>query len=504
MLPGYDGRPMKIRSHFPDNEAGSLYEAGFKTMFQMAAIGMGQVDPRTGEILIINPKFCEITGYSELELIGKHFAELSYPEDHQDDLHKFRRLVAGEIKEYQSQKRLVRKDKKIIHVHSNVSLICHPDGSPFRVLSVIQDMTELVQSKESLQANQEQLEMALDASEAGTWLWDVKAGKIIWSERLEKLFGLEPKSFSGDYEDYMKLIHPDDREYIQQTVQNAIASKKPYSMEHRVCWPDGSVHWLLGKGKAFYDEAGNLIRMTGTTCNINEKKARDAELLRKTQELDQFAAIAAHDLKAPLNSVIGFARLLSEEFQNQFQGEAQRYLGFILSAGDRMTRMIDGLLAYARAQESSSSQTEKVCMSYVLSEVQKNLSSEISQTKAQIKIQDPMPLVQANEMQLIQVVQNLMANAIKYRKPQLPPEIGVYVTEKPEFWQFSIQDNGIGIEPKNLNKIFDFFLRIEGQKTEGSGIGLAVCKKIILHQKGEIWAESVAGEGSQFFFTIPK
>lgn len=496
---------MKNRQAFENNEASHFFEASFQAMFQLSGIGVAQADAHTGKILLTNAKLACILGYSESELLGKKVIDLTHPEDKHELTRQIHLLVSGELQQFKSQRRLLRKDGTIATVISNAGLICNPDGSPSRVISVIEDISDLELSKQALKDSQDQLKLALDASEVGIWVWDVQSGKITWSEKLEKIYGLEPGSFSGTFEAYKQLIHPEDRDHTQAVVQKAIEDKKPYSMEHRVIHPDGKVRWLLGKGKAIYDESGKLVKMTGTSSDITERKLQEENLLKKTQELDRFAAVAAHDLKAPLNSVIEFSKLLGEEYKQQLDSQAHEYIGYIVAAGQRMSRFIDNLLSFARAGETTSDTVEKVCMNNVISEAQNNLIASIAKSKAKISVPHDLPTVFANETQLLQLMQNLLSNAIKYRKPNTIPEIVVGAHEAEDHWKFSVQDNGIGIHSKHLPKLFNFFHRIDPSRTqEGLGIGLAVCKKIVERHRGHIWAESEPGLGTKFIFSLPK
>jgi hypothetical protein len=354
-----------------------------------------------------------------------------------------------------------------------------------------------------LDSSKEELLHAIEASQIGVWKWDVTTNVIIWSEHLEKLFGLRPGEFKGSFNQYIALLHSEDRERCQQTVQAAIENRQPYQMEHRCIWPDGSVRWLLGKGQAFFGEDGTLLKMTGVTVDITERKNQEESLARKTIELERFAAIAAHDLRAPLNSMIQFTELLASQYQGQLSKDADEYIDFIVSAGNRMRNFIDSLLLYAKSGNLNPKEIRDIYLNDIVGTVRKNLLSEIQKTDAQILTQGQLPKVVGSEMQLTQLLQNLVANSIKFRKPNIAPQIFISAQKMESKWLVTLEDNGQGIESKNIPYIFDFLRRFNTNDLEGTGIGLAVCKKIVHAHGGTIEAKSEVGKGSIFQFTLP-
>lgn len=356
-----------------------------------------------------------------------------------------------------------------------------------------------------METSLEQLKVALEAAKVGVWVWYVHENRIVWSEQLEILFGLKPKSFRGTYEEYISCIHPDDRERSQSVIQEAIKNKTSYQVEHRIVWPNGEVHWMHGSGKGFYDESGALKKMTGTSVDITERKIQEEHLKQKTQELNQFAAIVAHDLKSPLNSMTQFAELLAEENHGKLGGNSDLYIKFITEAGSRMSLFIDRLLQYARAGQVKVRDMEMVDLNSVLKNVEYNLTVQIEKSKNNIVVPKSLPKVYADEIQLSQVLQNLIVNAIKYKASHRDPKIEVHYEDRGNVWEMSFQDNGIGMNKSQLTGIFDFFNRAHSDvHAEGFGIGLAVCKKIIEAHEGKIWAESSQDDGSRFIFTLPK
>lgn len=223
----------------------------------------------------------------------------------------------------------------------------------------------------------------------------------------------------------------------------------------------------------------------------------------KNEELEQFAYIASHDLQEPLRMVTSFLTLLENKYENQLDDKARQYIHFAVDGAIRMRKIILDLLEYSRVGENDYD-IEKIDMNDLLSEIVLLCRTTISEKGAVIEWEN-LPIINAAKTPFQQVLQNLISNAMKYQMLNVKPRIKVTALETTKSWQFSVSDNGIGINPLFFDKIFVAFQRLHN-KTEysGSGIGLAICKKIVENYKGKIWVESVLGQGSTFNFTISK
>ncbi|AFY82971.1 response regulator [Oscillatoria acuminata] len=234
-----------------------------------------------------------------------------------------------------------------------------------------------------------------------------------------------------------------------------------------------------------------------------ELQALNAQLLRSNVELEQFAHVAAHDLQSPLQVIIGNADLLTWKYENQLGPDGDRYLTHIIKASGRMTQLIQDLLSYSKIGIPPQ-RFESIDSNFVLEEALANLSGEISKSGA-IITHSHLPIVSGNEIQLMQLFQNMMANAIKFRLPNVAPQIEISCNlNDSEEWQFEIRDNGIGIDPNLSDRIFEAFYRLHSyDEYPGTGIGLTLCKKIVERHGGRLWFNSIKGEGTSFYFTLP-
>lgn len=278
--------------------------------------------------------------------------------------------------------------------------------------------------------------------------------------------------------------------------------------------PDASRERVLQEASEFLMQAISPFEMTHrgfqeTNARLRELnetlerrvEERTEELARSNAELQQFAYIASHDLQEPLRMVTSYMQLLTRRYGDRLDGDAREFIGFAVDGAARMNRLIQDLLAFSRVGTRGREFTPTDC-NEVLEMARMNLKVAIEETGARVT-SDPLPTVMGDDTQLVQLFQNLISNAIKFTKDRTP-EVRVGVQSDEAGWLFSVSDNGIGMERRHLDKVFTIFQRLHTRdEYAGTGIGLAVCRKIVERHGGRIWAESEPGEGSTFYFTLP-
>jgi PAS domain S-box-containing protein len=248
--------------------------------------------------------------------------------------------------------------------------------------------------------------------------------------------------------------------------------------------------------KKVFDRTETLLKREATLATQNQK------LHNQNKELEQFTYIASHDLQEPLRSLTSFTELLSEEFAGKLEGNGSIYIDFISNSSIRMRELVKGLLDYSRIGKEK--KTIKVDCNQIVNDVISDMYYSIKESNAKITVEN-LPVINGYPTELRLLFQNLISNAIKFRKKEVSPEIEIFAKEQNENWLFSIKDNAIGIRETDIKKLFVVFKRLNNRDDyEGTGIGLAQCKKIIELHEGNIWTDSELGKGSVFNFTIPK
>jgi light-regulated signal transduction histidine kinase (bacteriophytochrome) len=258
--------------------------------------------------------------------------------------------------------------------------------------------------------------------------------------------------------------------------------------------------WGLVAGSIFFCGLLNALLFVLTGRRIMIQRMVD-ELAAKNAELEQFAFVASHDLKEPLRMVVTYLQYLQRQISGKLTTEEKEFFSYAIQGGTRMHALVEDLLAFARVKRSERD-LERVNLNHVLEEVQANLRSAIQESHAEISV-EPLPDALVERLQMIQLFQNLIGNAIKYRGEEVP-RIRVSVLKQGSRWVYSVEDNGIGIETQYREKIFKVFQRLHSnrEKYPGTGIGLSICKKIVERYGGRIWVDSRVGQGSTFSFFL--
>ena len=247
-------------------------------------------------------------------------------------------------------------------------------------------------------------------------------------------------------------------------------------------------------------ELNNTLEQRVTERTRELMRSNEA-LRRSNDDLNQFAYAASHDMQEPLRMVALYSQIIQKRYAERLDADAQQLFGFVVGGAKRMDMLLKDLLAYSQTGSSSEGPAEPVDCEKAIQKVMLNLQVAIEQNSACVTW-DALPTVHAHEIRMVQLLQNLIGNAVKYRSAE-PPRIHVSVERRAEDWLFGVQDNGIGIEPEYAQQVFGIFKRLHGQNYEGTGIGLAICQRIVERYGGRIWVESKPGAGSLFCFTIP-
>ena len=379
--------------------------------------------------------------------------------------------------------------------------------APGRFASLFRDVTEEREVADALVESEANMARAQTAAHLGNWKWDLATNVLFCSDEHCRLYGLAP----GDYplETFIDLVHEDDRQVVRDALAETVNKGTPYDVECRVVRQDGAERVLHGEGEAIRDRDGRVTGLFGIAQDITErKKAEEAlreyaeDLQRSNEDLERFAYVASHDLQEPLRPIVSFSQLLERRYKGRLDADADEYIAFIVEGGNRMQALILDLLAYSRAN-SIHLERHPTDVEAVVASVERSLDHQLREAGAVIT-RDPLPTVMADPIQLEQVFVNLVSNAIKFRRPDVPLRVHVGIRREDDLWEFSVVDNGIGIEEQYFDQLFVIFKRLHTRDAyPGTGIGLPIVERIVDRHGGRVRVESVPGEGSTFFFTLP-
>ncbi|MCZ3364447.1 sensor histidine kinase [Methanobacterium veterum] len=328
-----------------------------------------------------------------------------------------------------------------------------------------------------------------------------------WNKGSEETYGWSRDEALGRVtHDLLQSEYPEPLDEIQEDVLNYGQWDGELTHKKR----DGTSIMVLSRWSLQKDESGKPLGFLEINTDITKRKEAQEklkelveELKRSNYELQQFTYITSHDLQEPLRSIASFAQLLGRRYNGKIDSSADEYIDFIVDGAMRMKEMIQGLLEYSLVGKGENFQLTDV--NETIDIVLSNLKRLIDENEAEIT-HERLPTVTADSRQLVQIFQNLIVNAVKFKKPETRPKIRIsaYLDTKKKEYIFSVSDNGIGIEKQYSDKIFDIFKRLHTiDEYRGTGIGLAICKRIVEHHGGKIWVESKYGAGSTFYFTIP-
>lgn len=355
---------------------------------------------------------------------------------------------------------------------------------------------------EDLRQSREKLALAMTAGKSGTFDWNIRRNVNVWSPEIEELYGVRPGELGGTFEAWEKLVIPEDLPEAKAAVEESLKTGE-LKGEWRVRRADdGSVRWLRARAKVFFDDDGRPTHLIGINVDITEQKEIREELARSNADLERFAYVASHDLQEPLRMVGSYVQLLAKRYRGKLDSDADEFIAYAVDGVKRMQQLINDLLLVSRVGTRGQPFRE-VAIDRALDEALENLAASVAESAATVT-RDPLPTVHGDPAQIIQLLQNLLGNAIKFRTKEAP-RIHVGARLADGMWLISVRDNGIGIDPKFHDRLFVIFQRLHSaSEYPGTGIGLAVCKKIVERHGGKIWVESEAGKGSTFLFTLPR
>jgi PAS domain S-box-containing protein len=501
-------------------------EERFSGAFEHAPIGVALVAP-DGRWLKVNRALCELVGYSELELLARSFQDITHPEDLGMDLENVRRVIAGEIRSYQMEKRYIHARGHLVTVSLSVSLVRDAQDQPRYFIAQIQDITERKLAEQALRKSTEEFRTLAEAMPQIVWITRPDGWNVYFNQHWMEYTGLTLEESLGS--GWSKPFHPDDQQRAQQAWEHATATVGAYSLECRLRRADGVYRWWLIRGVPERGPSGEVANWFGTCTDIHDLKLAELEISRTNRTLQieiverqraedtadaanrsksEFLANMSHEIRTPLNGVIGMTELALD---TDLTREQREYLDMVKSSGESLLTVINDILDFSRIEAG------RLTVDIIPFDLGDCLATPLKQLAARAHVKGlelacdigpdvPTALI-GDPSRVRQIVTNLVANAIKFTE-QGEVVLTVDVesqTDGGAMLRFSVSDTGIGVPPEQQEAIFKPFIQADGSTTRkygGSGLGLAISTNLVALMGGRIWLESESGKGSTFRFTV--
>jgi PAS domain S-box-containing protein len=434
--------------------------------------------------------------------------EAYFQQLHPEDVERAQAILESSLQKqgpFEAETRIILADGQVRNLYVRGESFFDEHGNPSRLIGVTIDITERKRAEEALRENQQLLNNIVDSSSSLIYMMDKEGRFMLINKALEVLFGKAREELIGRTREAVLPKQIAEEHRANDLV--VLTNKAPVSIEERNIEPDG-LHYYLTVKTPLLGLDGNVYAVAGISTDITDRKRAEEtiqritdDLLRSNAELEQFAYVASHDLQEPLRMVSSYVQLLARRYQGRLDSDADEFIAFAVDGAKRMQNLIIDLLAYSRVG-TRGNEFAPVSAENLLEEAEANLQFAIKESAARIT-HDTLPVICCDSIQLAMVFQNLLGNAIKFHGLEMPC-VHVSARQQGSEWVFSVCDNGIGIDPQFAERIFIIFQRLHAHSAyPGTGIGLAICKRIVQRHGGRIWVESEPGKGATFYFTLP-
>jgi PAS domain S-box-containing protein len=479
------------------------------------------LDP-TGHIVTWNDGARRTKGYTANEIIGKHFSTFYTAEDLESKKPERELKIAIATGKYEEEGWRVKKNGSVFWANVVITSLFNEQNKHIGFSKVTRDLTERKKDEEELRQSEERYRSLVEqVTDYGIFMLDEKGRIISWNEGAKRIKGYTAGEITGKY---FSIFYPEEDILNGKPafeLKKARAEGK-YEEEGWRLRKDGTRFWANVVITPVYNNAGALIGYSKVTRDLTERKEaekalRDSydryrqlteelritnqELSYANQELEQFTSIVSHDLQEPIRTIKSFLQLIELKLDAGATAELKTYIGKSINAANRMKELIHNLLHYSQLGKSELIE-QKVSVNELFNQALQNLKTTVDTSRAQIIIENEVDTLYGDPVQLVQLIQNLLSNALKFTDSD-NPQIRIRCFKENGYVKFAVTDNGIGIGEGDLHKVFEIFRRLNTRKDyPGTGIGLAICKKIVDRHRGRIWPESEPGKGTTFYFTI--
>ncbi|MDB5193722.1 MAG: histidine kinase [Segetibacter sp.] len=483
--------------------------------------GIFMLDPK-GNILTWNEGAKRTKGYNQNEIIGKHFSIFYTLQDIEDGKPPRELLIASTTGKYEEEAWRVKKNGSVFWANVVITALYNETNILVGFSKVTRDLTVRKENEELLRQSEERYRLLVEqVTDYGIFMLDEKGRIISWNEGAKKIKGYAAEEIIGKY---FSIFYPEEDILNGKPAYELKVAMEvgKYEEEGWRIKKDGTLFWANVVITAVYNHDNILIGFSKVTRDLTERKASERELrdsydryrnlaeeLKITnkflsnanEELEQFTSIVSHDLQEPVRTIRSFLQLIEIKMHEGQEVDLKTYIAKAIKASNRMKELIQNVLDYSQLAKVEIKR-EPVNVEELLSETLQNIKTSADAAGASIAVESEVETVYGDRVQLVQLLQNLVSNAVKFTNGN-KPEVTIKSTLENGQVKFAVSDNGIGISESNVTKIFEIFRRLNSPKAyPGTGIGLAICKKIVDRHKGKIWTVSELGKGTTFYFTI--
>ena len=471
------------------------------------------------KIVLFNKAAQKLFGYSAAEILGQSL-DILLPQKvrshHGTYMHGFEQEV---VRSRNMSKRPtlqgLTKSNELIPL--DISIQKHPQGAGLRYSAVIRDMADHIKTIATLEKSEDRLERAQRITHTGHWEWNILTGDLYWSDEIYRIFGQTKGVDEVSYENFLKVIHPEDRDNVANYVNWCVERKMPYAITHRIVCPDGTEKVVHEKGEIFCNEEGIAVRMDGTVQDITENWEREQQLRRVSEQAEaanraksQFLATMSHELRTPLNAIIGMSTMIEDEVLGPISPDKYKeYITDIKNSGHLLLSHINNILDISNVEmknfdtiavEVTPQHLVEACVQIVMP------LSIVKNTHFTITLDKNIERVNVDPTHCKKILVNLLSNAIKFSHQGGEILIGLETDELDENLIFSVEDFGVGFDKDSADNLFKPFTQEDmnfTRKYDGAGLGLSIVKSLTEAQGGKVVFDSKIGEGTKVKIILP-
>jgi PAS domain S-box-containing protein len=483
------------------------------------------IHDKAGAIVEVNDSAGRIMGVPRGELVGRASLDPSWRsfDEHGRPFDDFCQPARQTLLTGEPQSGVImaldRPSRPLVWLSVNTQPLREsPQEPPYGVVCSLFDITELKQTQERLATSERWLKEAQHVAHVGSWAYEIDTQRVIRSDELYRIYGIADDETRRTFEPMLEHIHPDDRERFLEAMRGAVEAEQPVTIEHRIQTARDAIRHVVVRAQLVTDADGRPRALVGTTQDVTELKAYEAEMAKRTAELQQAREMdrlkgqlvdaVSHELRTPLTSIAGYAEFLEDQMAGPLTPNQTDYVKQILVGAKRLERLIDDLLDFARLEAGSFRlAVQPTELNELVAHVVENLQPQSLEVGVPLTVQphEGSLLVMIDPKRVEQVLLNLVGNALKFT----PKGGAVAVRVQPAGGLACVQvtDTGIGIAPEHLPRLFDKFFQVNPSTTRehgGAGLGLAIAKALVEAMGGTLHVESELGKGSTFWFTLPR